>query len=70
MIEREAKEGVDSLIRFSELRVSIVTGSVSVGGRKRGTISAPLSFFSLRPFSRFFLSINAVTLKPENQTQL
>ena len=36
---------MDSLIRFSELRVSIVTGSVSVGGRKRGTISAPLSFF-------------------------
>lgn len=29
----EEKEGVDRLIRFRELKVSIVTESVSVGGR-------------------------------------
>lgn len=45
---------MDRLIRFRELKVSIVTESVSVGGRRRGTISRSLSLSFHFSFSSFF----------------
>lgn len=56
----EEKDWVARLIRFRELKVSIVTESVSVGGRRKGTISPslflshftfPIPLFSLHLFT-------------------
>lgn len=73
MIERKEIERVDRLIRFRELKVSIVT--VSVGSRRERNnlfLQLSLSFLSvfLLIYSLSLTFISLPFLRPKSQTQL